>query len=126
MHMVLWCFPISGLVVITVIGVNLMVYGRTRALRRVGAVLGSVLGPGVIWLSGRMLWSTIYSRLWLHSPLDGGNTLVLGRDVTLSELIWPRMGIRNNQSHFSTTKRLMPWPSLPNTTTTGIFKSTWR
>jgi hypothetical protein len=81
------CLPILSVVIVTVVGVLLLLYGRTRLLRRFGALLGSVPGPGLIWLAGRFL---IFSVLdWIsHHPPSQGDTLILGQDITLRELLW--------------------------------------
>src|SRR5262245_43608059 len=80
-------------------------------------------------------------ELWANSLLQGSNCdNLIGRGsfslcltasnnttpaatLTLSELIFPRIGIETIASHFSLTSRRTPLPSLPNTIANGTFRS---
>ncbi len=82
------CLPVSvGVLMITVVGLNLLLYGRYPSLRRVGAVLSSALGPYIVWLAEQVLLLVMGKRLWLHTP-GSGNTFIIGRDITLNDLLW--------------------------------------
>lgn len=82
------CFPISAAVfIVIVVGVNLLLYGRNRFLRRIGALMGSVTGPYIIWLAEQILLIVMSRRLWQNTP-SSGNMFVIGQDITLNQLLW--------------------------------------
>ena len=81
------CLPIVGAIALTIVGVPLLLYGRTRFLRRIGALMGSVPGPCIIWLSGKVLLPCVNE--WLrHHPPSYGDTHIFGQDITMRELLW--------------------------------------
>lgn len=82
------CSPVPlGIFIAIVVGINLLLYGRSRFLRRVGAVLSSVLGPCIVWGAEQILLLVMRGRLWMYEP-SSGNTFIIDRDITLNQLLW--------------------------------------
>lgn len=81
------CLPVLLLAIAIIAGVNLLFYGRSRFLRRVGALLSSATGPLIIWLAEYVLLFVMRDRLWMYKP-SVGNVLIIDRDITLNELLW--------------------------------------
>lgn len=81
------CPLIVGVVTLTAAGIVLVFYGRNRFLRSIGALLGSIPGLLLAWVS---VWLTTLGadrQLWSHMPPDG-EIWVIGQDITIGELIW--------------------------------------
>ena len=78
---------VVGVLVAIVVGVNLMLYGRTLLLRRVGALLSSIPGPCIIWLTRHLLVWVMGERLWWHF-LGSESLRDAGQGITLNDLLW--------------------------------------